>query len=254
MSSKLVLIEHVGEVTCITLNRPSKRNALNIALLEELCQAIHDVGRMASQHVLVITGAGPVFCAGMDLKEASEPENLNPLANLIAKVLTGIYTSPLVTIAAVNGAAIAGGAGLMSACDFAIAASDAKIGYPEIRHGLVAAQVATILIRQVAWRTVRELLLLGELVDANRALEIGLISRVVAPDELMSQALQLARQAAKNAPDAVAETKRLLGALEPHSFNDHLRLAIGIHRKARLSNSASKGIATFLNRKKPEKG
>jgi methylglutaconyl-CoA hydratase len=251
MSSKLVLIEHIGEVTCITLNRPSKRNALNIDLLGQLCDAIYEVGRMTSQHVMVITGAGPIFCSGMDLKEASEPENLNSLANLIAKALTGIYTSPLVTIAAVNGAAIAGGAGLMSACDFAIAASDAKIGYPEIRHGLVAAQVATLLVRQVAWRAVRKLLLLGELVDANRALEIGLISHVVSPDELMSQALQLGNQAAKNAPDAVAETKRLLAALEPHSFNDHLRLAIGIHRKARLSSSASKGISTFLNRKKP---
>lgn len=250
MTAKLVLVEHIEEVSRITLNRPDRRNALNIALLEELCQTIHDVGKMPSQHIMIITGAGPLFCAGMDLVEASEPDNLNPLVNLIAKALTSIYTSPLLTIAAVNGGAIAGGAGLMSACDFALATSDAKIGYPEIRHGLVAALVSTILVRQVSWRTVRELLLLGELIDAEKALEIGLISHIVAPEELQSKALELAKKAAKNAPDAVSETKRLLAALEPHSFNDHLRMAIGVHRKARLSSSASKGIAKFLNRKK----
>lgn len=246
---QLVLVEHKEVVTHITLNRPEKRNALCLSLLEQLCKAIHDTAKMPSQRVIVLSANGPVFCAGMDLKEASQHENINPLANLIAKALASLYSSPLVTIAAVNGAAVAGGAGLMSACDLVVAASDAKIGYPEIKHGLVAAQVSTLLVRQVPWRTVRELLLLGELIDTKRALEIGLINRIVPSKELLKTAFELAAEAAKHAPEATAETKRLLSALEPHSFNDDLRLAIGIHRKARRSHAAKEGIELFLEKK-----
>lgn len=244
-----MLVEHKGVVTHITLNRPEKRNALSISLLEQLCKAIHDTIKMPNQRAIVLSGNGPVFCAGMDLKEASHHENVDPLANLIAKALASLYSSPLVTIAAVNGAAIGGGAGLMSACDLAVAASDAKVGYPEIRHGLVAAQVSTLLIRQVSWRTVRELLLLGELIDSQRALEIGLINRIVPSQDLLNTAFELAAEAAKYAPEATAETKRLLSALEPHSFNDDLRVAIGIHRKARRSHAAKEGIQSFLDKK-----
>lgn len=245
----LVLVEHEGKITHITLNRPEKRNALSIALLEQLCKAIKDTIHMSNQRAIVLSGKGPVFCSGMDLEEASHPENLNPLTNLIAKALTSLYSAPLITVAAVNGAAIAGGAGLMSACDMVVAATDAKIGYPEIRHGLVAAQVSTLLVRQVPWRTVRELLLLGEIFDSKRALEIGLINRIVPPQELLNTALAMAVYAAQYAPEATAETKRLLSALEPHSFNDDLRIAIGIHRKARRSHAAKEGIQAFLEKR-----
>jgi len=215
--------------------------------LEQLCSAIRETEKIPTQKAVVITGNGPVFCAGMDLYEASKPENLDPMANLIAKALSALYRSPLITVAAVNGAAIAGGAGLMSACDFVVAASNAKIGYPEIQRGLVAAQVSTLLVRQVGWRAARELLLLGELIDTDRSLQIGLINYIVSPNELLPKALSIAHQAAKNPHEAISETKRLLMALEHHSLNDHLRLAIGIHRKARLSDSANKGIADFLS-------
>jgi methylglutaconyl-CoA hydratase len=244
----LILVEHGEGITHITLNRPEKRNALSIALLEQLCKAIKETIRMSSQRAIVLSGNGPTFCAGMDLEEASHHENLNPLTNLIAKALTSIYSAPLITVAAVNGAAIAGGAGVLSACDIVVAADNAKIGYPEIRHGLVAAQVSTLLVRQVHWRTVRELLLLGELIDSKRALEIGLINRVVPDHEVLKTAFALAAEAAKYAPEATAETKRLLSALEPHSFNDDLRIAIGIHRKARRSHSAMEGIRAFNQR------
>jgi methylglutaconyl-CoA hydratase len=245
----LVLVEHKETITHITLNRPEKRNALSIALLEQLCKAIRDTIKMANQRAIVLSGNGPIFCAGMDLKEASHHENVEPLANLIAKALASLYSSPLITIAAVNGAAIAGGAGLMSACDLVVAASDAKVGYPEIRHGLVAAQVSTLLTRQVPWRTVRELLLLGELIDSKRALEIGLINRIVPQKELLKTAFELAEAAAKHPPEAAAETKRLLSAFEPHAFNDDLRIAINIHRKARRSHAAKEGIRSFLEKK-----
>lgn len=245
----LVIVEHKENITHITLNRPEKRNALSIALLEQFCKAIKETIHMSNQRAIVLDGTGPAFCAGMDLEEASHHENLNPLANLIAKALTSLYSAPLITVAAVTGAAIAGGAGLMSACDIVVAGENVKIGYPEIRHGLVAAQVSTLLVRQVHWRTVRELLLLGELIDGKRALEIGLINRIVPDQEVLETALTLAAEAAKYAPEATAETKRLLSALEPHSFNDDLRIAIGIHRKARRSHAAMEGIRAFNEKK-----
>jgi methylglutaconyl-CoA hydratase len=245
-SDRLVLLRHEEGISFVELNRPEKRNALSSALLEQLWQAIDEARRLASQKVLLLSGNGPIFCAGMDLKEAAQPESIEPLGNLIAKVLTMLYTCPLITIAAVNGAAVAGGAGVMSACDFAIATDDAKIGYPEIKHGLVAAQVATLLVRQVGFRKVRELLLLGELIPAQAALEIGLISQLAPSGQLMATALELARRAASQPHSAIAETKRLLAALEPHPFADDLRIAIGIHRKARRSEAAQQGIAAFL--------
>lgn len=246
----LVLVERNESITSITLNRKEKRNALNLALLQQLIETIHETEKMADQRALILSGNGSIFCAGMDLYEASQPENLDPMTNLIAKALSTLYNCPLVTIAAVNGAAMAGGAGLMSACDFVVAASNAKIGYPEIQRGLVAAQVSTLLTRQVAWRHVRELLLIGELVDADRAKEMGLVNFVVSPDELYSRAFSLAQQASKHAPEAITETKRILTALEHHSLNAHLRIAMGIHRKARLSDAARQGISDFLSKKK----
>lgn len=249
MSKDLVLIERQKTITHLILNRPEKRNALNSLLLEQLCEAIRETIKNASQRVIVLSGNGPVFCAGMDLKEALQHEKTDSLANLIAKTLTSLYSSPLVTIAAVHGAAIAGGAGLMSACDLVVTTEDVKIGYPEIRHGLVAAQVSTLLSRQVSWRTVRELLLLGELMGSKRAFEIGLVNRIVSSQDLLSAVFSLAEEAAKHPPDAIAETKRLLSALEPHSLNDDLRVAIGIHRKARRSQSAKEGIQLFFEKK-----
>lgn len=248
--SGLIIVEQQEEITCITLNRPEKRNALNMALLEQFCKALHETAKNPHQKVIIITGKGSIFSSGMDLMEAADPATINPLSNLIAKSLTGLYTSPLITIAALNGSAIAGGAGLMSACDFVISSSDAKIGYPEIKHGLVAAQVATLLTRRIKWRDVRELLLLGELIDAEKAKEIGLINQIVGPEETLSHALKLGHQAAKNSTTAIGETKRLLASLEPHAFADDLRVALHIHRKARRSHAASKGISAFIQKNK----
>ncbi len=240
----LILVERTTDFTIIKLNRPEKRNALNVALLQQLCAAIKEVEHTPGQRALIITGNGTAFCGGMDLEEAANTEQLDPLAQLIAKTLTAIYSSPLVTIAAVNGPAVAGGAGIMSACDFVIAANDVKIGYPEIRIGLVAAQVSTLLVRQVPWRIVRELLLLGEFIDAQRALEIGLINRVVSSEELLINAVNLAEKISKNDSEAIIKTKGLLAQLEAKSFEDQLQLAIDVHKQARLAymNKHSKGL------------
>lgn len=230
--TELITTRRIEGATLLTFNRPEKRNALSIALLEQLCAGIEEI-EQSTQRVLIITGSGPAFCAGMDLQESADLKNLEPLTELIAKTLTKIYSSRLITIAAVNGSAIAGGAGILSACDFAIVVQGAKIGYPEIKLGLVAAQVATLLVRQVPWRMVRELLFLGEYIDAERALEIGLINQVVSPEVLLASAVKLAEKISGYDSNTLYAMKNLLLKLDPCSFDEQLQLAVEVHRQAR---------------------
>jgi len=151
----------------------------------------------------------------------------------------------------VHGAAVAGGAGIMSACDFVVAAQRTKIGYPEVRRGLVAGLVMTFLRRQVSERNMRELLLGSELIDADRAKEIGLVNRVVAHDNLMTEALSLAGSALQGAPAAVAQTKRLIDELWWRSVKQDVDLALKYHMEARESAEAREGIAAFNEKRKP---
>lgn len=252
MTAPLVLIDRTHpHVTILTLNRPDKRNALNIEMMEQFCQALEATIALPDQRVIILTGAGTSFCTGMDLKEASNPAKIDQSAQLIARMLTSLYQSKLVTIAAVQGAAIAGGAGLMSACDFVVAAVGTRFGYPETRRGLVAAQVATLLLRQLRIRDMRELLLFGELVGTDRALEMGLINRVVPSDELLTQALAFAEVVLQGAPEATAETKRLIDALDPRTLTEDLKVAMRFHHQARESKEAKEGIDAFFEERKP---
>lgn len=228
----MIQIEQHEKVSILTLNRPEKHNALNIALLEELFQAIQSFNGDA----LILRGNGPSFCSGMDLKEAAVFEFVEPLANLIAKVLITLYTAPFLTFAAVHGHILAGGAGVMSACDFVVAADDAMIGYPEIHKNLVAAQVSTLLIRQVGWRYARELLLLGKPITSLKAQEIGLVNCVAPQEHLLTKTLELVQSASAASPVIIAETKRLLRTLEARPFESDLSLAVDVHLKIRRQN------------------
>ncbi|HEY0946114.1 MAG TPA: enoyl-CoA hydratase/isomerase family protein [Opitutaceae bacterium] len=238
--------------TVLTLNRPEKRNALNIAVLEELCLALAAVEKDLAKRVLVVRGAGPVFCAGLDLAEAVVPEAAHLSAELIARALRSLAGSRLVTIAAVHGAAIAGGAGLMSACDLVVATREAKIAYPEVQRGLVASLVMTFLRRQVRERDAREILLLGETFDAARAAQLGLVNRVVADEaELALETRRLAEAAMRGAPEAIANTKKLLTDLWPRTVERDLEHALAFHLSARHSPEAQEGIAAFREKRPP---
>jgi methylglutaconyl-CoA hydratase len=248
----VVLIEkETPQITVVTLNRPERRNALTIELLNELIAAIKVASDEAHERVIILRGAGAAFCAGLDLKAAANPTNAHATADLVAKTLITLSQTRLITIAAVHGAAVAGGAGIMSACDFAIAATGTKIGYPEVRRGLVAGLVMTFLRRQVGERTMRELLLGSELIDAERALELGLINRVVQPNELMNEAKKMARTVLEGAPGALAQTKRLIEELWSSSVKEDVELALQYHIKARESVEAREGIAAFNEKRKP---
>src|SRR6201997_2434117 len=190
----VVLVEkQTPQITVVTLNRPERRNSLTIQLLNELIAAIKVASDEAHERVLILRGAGAAFCTGLDLKEAADQTKAHATAEMVAKTLITISQTRLVTIAAVHGAAVAGGAGIMSACDFVVAAERTKIGYPEARRGLVAGLVMTFLRRQVGERNMRELLLGSELIGAERAKEIGLVNRVVAQADLMNEAQRFAQ-------------------------------------------------------------
>lgn len=248
----VVLIEKQSpQITVVTLNRPERRNSLTIELLNELVASIKVASDQADERVLILRGAGAAFCTGLDLKEAADRKKAHMTAELVAKALTTLAETRLVTIAAVHGAAVAGGAGIMSACDFVVAAEKTKIGYPEVRRGLVAGLVMTFLRRQVGERNMRELVLGGELIDPERAREIGLVNRVVAPDQLMIEARKFADSVLQGAPNALTQTKRLIEELWSTSVKEDVDLALKHHMRARESAEAREGIAAFNERRRP---
>jgi len=248
----VVLIENrTPQITVLTLNRPERRNALTIELLTELMSAIHVASEEPHVRILILQGAGAAFCTGLDLKEAADPAKAHATAQAVANTLITISQTQLITVAAVHGAAVAGGAGIMSACDFVVAAQRTKIGYPEVRRGLVAGLVMTFLRRHVSERNMRELLLGSELIDAERAKEIGLVNRVVTQDDLMSEALNFAESVLQGAPGAVTQTKRLIDELWWRSVKQDVDLALKYHLEARESAEAQEGIAAFNEKRKP---
>ena len=248
----VVLIEKQSpQITVITLNRPERRNALTVELLTELCAAIKVASDEQQKRVVILCGAGAAFCTGLDLKEAADQTKAHATAEMVANTLIAISQTHLVTIAAVHGAAVAGGAGIMSACDFVVAAERTKIGYPEVRRGLVAGLVMTFLRRQVGERNMRELLLGSELIEVERAKAIGLVNRVVARNDLMTEALNFADSVLQGAPSAVAQTKRLIDELWWRSVKDDVDLALKYHMEARESSEAREGIAAFNEKRKP---
>jgi methylglutaconyl-CoA hydratase len=217
MTPDLVTYHPHGPAAVVTINRPDKRNALSRALIAALTAAFRKAADDPAARCVILTGSGPAFCAGMDLDElrgtvenAAEAELVWDDAAKLSALYSLIYELPKPTIAAVNGAAVAGGAGLMTVCDLAVSVPTAKFGYPEVRRGLVAAMVMPHLLRHVGERAARWMLLAGELIDAAEALRIGLINAIVPPEQLMSSAEAWAKLLAEGGPKALATTKDLL--------------------------------------------
>src|SRR3954468_14343610 len=201
----LLIEKQSPEITTLTLNRPERRNALTIELMTELASAIEDASRDAQQRILILRGAGKAFCTGLDLQEAAK-QDPHQTAEAVARTLLAVAETRLVTIALVHGAAVAGGAGIMSACDFVVAAERTKIGYPEVRRGLVAGLVMTFLRRQLRERDLREVLLASELFEAERAREMGLVNRVAPVSELENEAQKFAASVMQGAPGAISNS------------------------------------------------
>jgi methylglutaconyl-CoA hydratase len=249
--SNLVLYQAQPPAVLITLNRADKRNALSRELIAGLAAAFAKARDDPAARCVILTGAGPVFCAGMDLAELAEslqqPAESTPVwedALRLARLYDLIYTLPKPTVAAVNGPALAGGAGLVTVCDLAVAVPEAKFGYPEVRRGLVAAMVMPHLLRHVSERMARYLLLTGELIDAEEAQRCGLINAVVPAAGLMERASAWARSLAEGGPHALTRTKELL-----HQFS---RQALSVVQAAtesaapRLTEECQQGLRAFF--------
>ena len=233
-----LLTEDRGAVRVLTLNRPEKRNALNTELTKELLSALRAVDEDASVGCVVLTGAGPGFCAGADLsefKQLADPQAAEARAELTMQLhlVFSRISKPVVT--AINGAAMGGGAGLAIAGDLAVMADTAKLGYPETRHGIVAAIVLANLVRQVGLKTAFELVALGEPIDAQRALQLGMVNYVFPSSDLIPETMKLAEKLAAVSRPAMAETKRLF-----HEVTD-LPLAQALER-GRDANRRMRGF------------
>ncbi len=183
-----LILAYDGPLATITLNRPDKRNAISYELIDDLLRALQEVGQSTAQ-ILILTGAGKAFCSGMDLDNlrsiTGRGQDQNRVdSETMALLFRSLYDFPKVTIAAVNGAAVAGGCGLATLCDFTLAASDAKFGYTEVRIGFIPAIVSTFLLRQVGEKQARDLLLTGRIIGAEEAFRIGLANEVVASGDV----------------------------------------------------------------------
>ena len=211
--SSLLLVEDRGPVRILTMNRPEKRNALNSELSNALLDALRAADEGESVACIVLTGAGPGFCAGADLSEfkalQDDPQAGEKRAELTMQLNLVFPRISKPVVSAVNGAAMGAGAGLALAADLAVMSQSAKLGYPEAKHGIVAAIVMANLVRQIGRKAAFELVSLGEPIDAARALELGMVNRVVAEAEVLSTAISLAEKLAAVARPAMAETKRL---------------------------------------------
>ncbi|HUI85485.1 MAG TPA: enoyl-CoA hydratase-related protein [Candidatus Binatia bacterium] len=247
---------HDGPLATITLNRPEKRNAISYELIDELLRALGEIEQSPAQ-IVILTGNGKAFCSGMDLDNLrsitgrTAEENRTDSATM-AGLFRTLYEFPKVTIAAVNGPAIAGGCGLATLCDFTLASSDAKFGYTEVRIGFIPAIVSAFLLRQVGEKQARDLLLTGRIIDADEAQRLGLANEVVAPGTLLDRARDLAASLLQNSPASLVATKRLL----KHYSSDELDSAIAaaVEENARIRTTADfrEGISAFLEKRKPQ--
>jgi methylglutaconyl-CoA hydratase len=255
MNYKTIQLAQQDGVATITLNRPDKRNAISFELIDELLHALAAVSQ-SEAIVLILTGAGKAFSSGMDLDNLKSLLGRSPEQNVqdsqsMAKLFRTLYEFPKVTIAAVNGPAIAGGTGLALLCDFTLAVPDAKFGYTEVRIGFVPAIVSTFLLRQVGEKQARDLLLTGRLFDAEEAARLGLVNEIVPADTMMSRAHELAAQLMQNSSSSLRATKQLLNDHAHAELDAQIDAAVRENAAIRTTADFNEGISAFLEKRKP---
>lgn len=255
MDYKTIQVAYDGSVATITLNRPEKRNAISFDLIDDLLRALDGVAK-SDAIVLILTGAGKAFCSGMDLDNLKLLLGRTPEQNLqdsqtMVQLFRSLYEFPKVTIAAVNGAAIAGGTGLALLCDFTLAAPEAKFGYTEVKIGFVPAIVSTFLLRQVGEKQARDLLLTGRIFDAEEALQLGLINKVVPAENLLGDARDLAGALMQNSPSSLRATKKLLNDHARADLDSQIDAAVRENAAIRSTADFREGISSFLEKRKP---
>lgn len=242
-----------GTVRYLTLNRPEKRNALNDEIVDSLQNALKSVGSDESIRAIVIRGAGNDFCSGADLASikrlanASYEENLSDARRLM-ELFIALREVPVPVIAAVRGRALAGGAGLSTACDIVLASRSARFGYPEVKLGFVPAMVMAILRRNIAEKHAFELSTMGFEFTAERAFALGLVNHVLDDSAFDSEVTAFVETYASVSRSAVAMTKRLLYRMDNLGFDEALLAGAEVNAEARMTEDCRAGIARFLKK------
>jgi enoyl-CoA hydratase/carnithine racemase len=255
----LVKIQVHQHAATVTLNRAAKRNALSRALLEELHQALDDLFQERKVRGVILTGAGAAFCAGMDLAEmqaaaAQEDRHAQWHADAVLyhELIEKMLRFPKPLVAAVAGAAVAGGAGLVMACDLVVAATDATFGFPEPRRGVVAGMVAPLLAFRVGGSHAANLLLTAKIIDATEAHRLGLFHELVSSDKVWARAHELVGEVARSSPEALQMTKRLLNETIGEQLMSQLAAGAAVSAASRTTESAAEGLAAFKEKREPK--
>jgi methylglutaconyl-CoA hydratase len=246
---KFELLEHIG---IIKLNRPEKRNALHPDLVNGMKQKLLEIRDDENVKALVITGEGKTFCAGADLSYLSELRSNSAIKNEkdskdLAELFLMIYKFPKPTIAAVNGAAIAGGCGLASVCDLVVANEDhSKFGYSEVKIGFIPALVSIFIIKRVGEGFARQLLLTGEVINGKRAYEIGFANYLY--NNVLNGAMEVSSNIVINYPDSLRETKSMVDAVSNLNVNEAVNYCIRLNTISRSNDDFQNGLDNFLNK------
>jgi methylglutaconyl-CoA hydratase len=255
MSYQTLDLDRQGQVATITLNRPEKRNAISTQMIEDLLAALEEAETGVAR-VVIITGSGTVFCAGLDLEALrslagqSFEQNVGD-SRLFANLLYRIYAFPKPIIAAVNGAAIAGGCGIATLADFTLAVPEAKFGYTEVKIGFIPAVVSVFLRRQAGDKTARDLLISGRILDASEACRLGLVTEIVPAHELAARAQELAAILVSASPTSIARTKRLLVGYDDSALQAELDVAVRENAAIRSTADFREGLSSFLEKREP---
>lgn len=251
-----ISVEKSGSLLSITMRRPERRNALNAALVVELTDAFSKAGHDEEVRVIRLLGEGEAFSAGADLDYLQSlqtntfEENLADSAQLAA-LFKEIYDSPKVTIAELHGHAIAGGCGLATVTDFTFAVPEAMLGYTEVKIGFIPAIVSVYLIKKIPAHAAKRLLLTGELITAEEAQRLGLLTKVIDRTLIEGHVEDFARKLAKEtSPNSIASTKALLREVDGLSIEEGVAKAVEANASARASADCKRGIAAFLAKEK----
>lgn len=250
-----LLIDDRGPVRTLTLNRPERRNALTPELIDELATAFEAVNG-SGVRILVLAGAGESFCSGLDLSVLQSmagmtAEQHRTEAERIARLFRALWHVEIPTIAQVQGAAVAGGMGLATLCDFTLAAPEARFGYTEVRIGFLPALVSAYLALQAGDKAARSLLLSGRIFEAAEAHRLGLVTEIVPAAELAARSQELATELLRNSPQSLRDTKELLRAQHRDWLENALALAMEANAASRQTADFREGLGSFLEKRRP---
>jgi methylglutaconyl-CoA hydratase len=250
-----LFVESTEQVATITFNRPDKRNAITTQMIAELQDVLDSIEKTPTR-VVILTGSGKAFCAGIDLDMLHNIAKQSPGENQedsrrIAKMFRKIWSFSRPTIAAVNGHALAGGCGIATLCDFTLAVPEAKFGYTEVKIGFLPAIVSVFLTRQIGEKRARDLLLTGRLIEAAEAKEMGMVNEIVAPENLVGRANELAETILAASPSSITRAKHLLISAAAAGIDADLERAVLESARVRCTPDFKEGLAAFLEKRKP---